>query len=434
VLVAACALAAAARILWMIDRHAVNVLFWDQFTFYQALAENANAWELFRWQHGPHRQGLPFLLTAALAHATDWNTRGDAFLVGAAVCAATALALWLRRRLFGPLHAADIAIPLLVLTPAQYGIFLHTPNLSHAAGPLVLLLVFCLAFTLRRRALRYPALVALDFLLIHSGFGIFAGALAPPLLCLCALRDARAGGARAALLPVACAALTLLSIAIFAVGYDTRDLDQVAGARPPLASYALYVALMFANVLGLKGASVFAVLGGALAAIAALAVAAEQLVRLVRSEPSPERRFAILALSSFSLLFAAATAYGRVALGFPGAQATRYVPLVVPALLAVYLRLQEIGRPWPRAALLVASALAIAFATFPMRASEARFMEHLSRGKRAWVEAYLATEDLAEANHRAGLKIFPHDAPEFPRMLAYLREHRLNFYAQRRAD
>ena len=199
------------------------------------------------------------------------------------MCAATALALWLRRRLFGPLHAADVAIPLLILTPAQYGIFIHTPNLSHGAGPLVLLLAFCLAFTVRRRALRYPALVALDFLLIHSGFGIVAGALAPPLLAACARCATRAReGARAALLPAACAALSLLSIAIFAIGYDTRDLDQVAAARPPLAAYALYVALMFANVLGLKGAGAFAVLGGALAALAALAVAAEQLVRLLR--------------------------------------------------------------------------------------------------------------------------------------------------------
>lgn len=414
----------------MIDRHAVDVLFWDQFTFYQAFTGETSAWELFRWQHGPHRQGLPFLLTAALARATDWNTRGDAFLVGAAVCAATALALWLRRRLFGPLHAADVAIPLLILTPAQYGIFIHTPNLSHGAGPLVLLLAFCLAFTLRGRSLRYPALVALDFVLVHSGFGIVAGALAPPLLCLCALRDARAHGARAAILPVACAALSLVSIAIFAIGYDTRDLDQVAPAKPPLAAYALYVALMFANLLGLKGAGAFAVLAGALAAIAALAVAAEQLVRLLRSDPSPPRRFAILTLTSFSLLFAAATAYGRIALGFPGAQATRYVPLLVPALLGVYLRLSEIARPRPRAPLLAASAVAIALATFPMRASEARFMEHLSRGKRAWVEAYLATGNLAEANDRAGLSIFPYDAPEVPRMLAYLREHQLNLYAQ----
>jgi hypothetical protein len=218
------------------------------------------------------------------------------------------------------------------------------------------------------------------------------------------------------------------SIAIFAIGYDTSDLDA-ATARAPLASYAIYVALMFANLLGLKGITALSIFAGALAAIAALAVAVEQLVRPVSPDPAASRRLAILTLSSFSLLFAAATAYGRIAIGFPGAQSTRYVPLLVPGLLAIYLRLLEIGRPRLRAALLAASPVAIALATFPMRTPEARFMEHLSRGKRAWVEAYLATHDVAESNRRAGLKIFPHDAPEFPRMLAYLREHRLNFYA-----
>src|SRR6185436_729500 len=135
-----------------------------------------------------------------------------------------------------PLHPADVAIPLLLLTPAQYGIFIHTPNLSHGAGPLVLLLAFCLAFTLERRALRYPALAALAFVLVHSGFGLLAGVLAPPLLLLCALGDARARGARAAILPGVCAALAVVGLVIFAIGYDPRDLDQVPAARPPLAA------------------------------------------------------------------------------------------------------------------------------------------------------------------------------------------------------
>lgn len=428
-LVAACAVVAAARLLWMIDRHAVNVLFWDQFTFYQALIGESSAWELFRWQHGPHRQGLPFLLTAALARATDWNTRADAFLVGAAVCAAAGLALWLRRRVFGPLHPADVAIPLLVLTPAQYGIFIHTPNLSHGAGPLVLLLAFCLAFAIARRAVRYAVLVVLDFALIHSGFGIIAGALAPPLFLLCALREARVHGVRAAIAPAVAVALALASIAIFAIGYDARDLDQVATGVPLLA-YALYVALMFANVLGVKEGA-FAVVAGGAAAFAVLSVAVEQIVRLLRGERLPERALAVLTLTSFALLFAAVTAYGRIALGFSGAQSTRYVPLLVPGLLGVYLRLTEIERPRWRTALLTASAVAITLATFPMRASEARFMEHLSRGKRAWVATYLATGDLDEANARAGLMIFPFDAPEVPRVLDYMREHNLNFYAHR---
>ena len=66
--------------LWtLIDHHSVNVLFWDQWDFYEALFENQGAWDLFRFQHGPHRQGIGFWLTGLVAHLTSWDTRADAF-------------------------------------------------------------------------------------------------------------------------------------------------------------------------------------------------------------------------------------------------------------------------------------------------------------------------------------------------------------------
>ena len=433
--VALVALAAAARLLWMIDRHAVNVPFWDQFTLYQAFADGAGPWELFRWQHGPHRQGVAFWLTWAIATASGWNTRAEAFAVGLAVCGATALALGLRRRLFGALHAGDAAIPLLILTPAQYGIFLHTPNLSHGAAPLFGLLLLCAAFTLESGGRRYAALVALDFALLHTGFGIFVGALTPPLLILLALHERRAAAASAAplpdgRLPALAVALSLTSVGVFLWGLE-RDpgLAAASGARPPAGAYAAYVGLMFANVLGLKAVTgLHAWIGGAVALVA-LGVAAEQASRLLRGHPRPAPCCAILTLLSFTLLYAAVTAFGRLPLGVSGAQATRYVPLMVPAFLGLYLRLQEVGRPRVRRALLGLAVAAIAWATIPMRAPEARFVEHLSRGKRAWVEAYLATGSVATADARSGLRLFPHDAPEFPRILAHMREQGLGFFA-----
>jgi hypothetical protein len=430
-LVAATFVAAAVRILHLVDAHAVNVLFWDQFTFYQALRDGANAWERFRWQHGPHRQGIAFVFSGWLAEQTAWNTRIEAFAIAAFAIAAAALALALRRRLFGRLEPGDVAIPLLLLTPAQYGVFLHTPNLSHGVGPLVLWLAFCLAFTLHRRALRYGALAALDFLLIHTGFGVIAGVVAPPLFALCAVCDARELGPRGALLPVGALALSGLWIAIFAIGYDPRDLDHAAGATGPVAAYVLYIALMFANVLGWKGTGALPVLGGFGALLVAVGIAVEQLVRLLRAPRASPQPLAILALLSFSLAFAAATAFGRLPLGFSGAQATRYVPLLVPAFLGIFLRVQQVARPPLRNALLAVSAVAIAAATIPMRASEALFMERLSRGKRIWVETYLATGSVAESDARAGLQIYPYPGEELPRMLAYMREHELNLFAAR---
>ena len=36
----------------------------------EAFLDDPSAWDLFRWQHGPHRQGLPFLGTWLLARLT----------------------------------------------------------------------------------------------------------------------------------------------------------------------------------------------------------------------------------------------------------------------------------------------------------------------------------------------------------------------------
>jgi hypothetical protein len=430
-LVAAAFAAAAVRIWHLVDARAVNVLFWDQFTFYEALRQGANAWERFRWQHGPHRQGIAFVFTGWLAEQTRWNTRIEALAIAAIAIAAAALAIALRRRLYGRLHAGDVAIPLLLLTPAQYGVFLHTPNLSHGVGPLVLWLLFCLAFTLRSRALRYGALAVLDFLLIHTGFGLIAGAVAPGLLALCAIADARELGVRGAALPLAALAASLASIAVFAAGYDPHDLGEAAGATGSFGAYARYLALMFANVLGWKGAGPLSLWGGLGLVFAALAIAAEQVVRIVRDSRAAPQPLAILALVSFSLAFAATTAFGRLPLGLSGAQATRYVPLLTPAFLGILLRLQSIAQPRARAALLAAAAIAIAAGQIPMRASEARFMDRLTLGKRTWVDTYLASGSIAEADARARLKIYPHDDGVLPSMLDYLREQQLNLFAPR---
>jgi hypothetical protein len=379
---------------------------------------------------------VAFLGTWLIAEATDWNTRIDAFYVGGLICVATVLALGLRRRLCGPFRPADVAIPLLLLTPAQYGIFIHTPNASHSAGPLVLLVLYALAWTLRRRAARYVAIVAVDFLAIHTGFGFFLGVLTPALLAIACLRDAREGGASRVVLPLACLAASLLALSIFFVGYTSRGgIDLVT---PPsadrLLSYLAYVALMLANVLGVKGLGALPLVVGALATAAVAGVALEQLGRLLGSRNGDAASsFAILSLTGYALVYCVATAVGRIHLGLPGAESSRYVPLVVPALLGLFLRLQSVESEKLRRTLLASSVLVALAATFPMREREARFMEHLSTGKRLWIETYLDTESVEEANRRARLKLEFRPTPDNPleERLAYMRARRLNFFANR---
>ena len=429
----------AIRLLALIDAHAVDLLYYDQLDFYEAFKGDPDIWRVFRWQHGPHRQGLPFLGTWLLASWTDWNIRADAFYVGGLVLLATGLALWLRRRLLGPFHATDIAIPLLLLTPAQYGIFIHTPNASHAAGPLALLMLFCLAQTLEERRARYGTLVALDFVMIHTGFAIFAGALTPTLLAISALRDGRREGLRAARLPLAGLALSLLWVGVFLIGYTQRGgLSKIQGTER-LELYPRYVAYMFSNVLGLKGPGPLSVYVGMAVALLTLGIAVWSLQALVRPRTRPTPALSVIfTLTTFSLLYCVTTAVGRVHLGLSGAQSTRYVPLVAPALLGTFFALvhgsRHIEHPTLRHAAPALAALGLIAATFPMRAAEARFMEKLSTGKRIWVETYRETGDLRASNEAARIRLYPRvgdpkDGVE--EKLDYLRAEKLSFFAER---
>ncbi len=450
-------LALMARLFLMVDEHAVNLPYYDQLDFYEIFKTDASPWEVFRYQHGPHRQGLPFLGTQLLAALTDWNIRADAFYVAAYVFAATGLALLLRRRLQGSSSLSDVIIPLLLLTPAQYGIFIHTPNASHGAGPLFLLILYCLTLTHKDRMARYAALVFLNFVMLHTGFAFFVGGITPMLLAIFTYQDARAGGWKPARLPAGAFLVSLLSVAVFFWNYtEKQGLDQVRGTEDWML-YPKYLAALFANVLGLKNTTgaepSLALAAGTAAGIAVLAVAIWSLSDLLKAspcdaaaremavDPGPEQhaeglpRHALASvcftLTLFTLLYGIATAIGRVHLGLSGAQSTRYVPLVVPAFLGLYFATPAIRSKKARQSLTALMVVALVAATFPMREAESRFMHRLSASKRTWIATYLKRNDIRAADRAARLRVYPFVGPKFhtAEKFEYMRQHRLSFFA-----
>lgn len=420
----------AARLLVMIDAHAVNVLFWDQWDLFDAFFADAGFWEMFRWGHGPHRQGVAFPITRWVMDATAWNARADAFHVAAWVIGATALAIALRRRLFGNLALTDVAIPVLLLTPAQYGIFIHTPNASHGAAPLALLVAQAFAWTLPRLEVRLAVVLVLNFLLLHTGFGLFAGAGTLLLLAAETIAARRRGEPRAVAFGSVALVLALASVAVFFVGYrpDTA-VDDFQFPSPHWPQYPRYVALMLANVLGLKGIGPLPTFAGFLALILAAWVTGERILRLLRGADEDRTSRVVVALVLFSLLFCAATAVGRISLGMNAAQSTRYVPLVVPLFLGLFLHVQDLA---PRPRMLVSATLVVVFvaATFPMRAPEAAFMRVLHQAKQSWAETYRRTGSIDEADRAAGRRIY-HSDPESTRLqqkLDWMEERRLGLF------
>ena len=59
------------RFFHLISRYAVNIFFADQWDFNNAtLFEKHSLWQMFRWQHGPHRHGVGPLRQPALTDNT----------------------------------------------------------------------------------------------------------------------------------------------------------------------------------------------------------------------------------------------------------------------------------------------------------------------------------------------------------------------------
>lgn len=83
---------------FFVDRNAVNLLYWDQWDFYFPLFHDGSLWDIFNYQHGPHRQGIGFILTSLLAQLSGWNSRWDAFGVSFVLTSAAGLGLQLARR------------------------------------------------------------------------------------------------------------------------------------------------------------------------------------------------------------------------------------------------------------------------------------------------------------------------------------------------
>jgi hypothetical protein len=418
--VTAVALILTIRLFTFISDYSVNVLYQDQWDYLDPLFQgHAGLVRLFLFQHGPHREGLGLIADSFLYPLTNWNARAESFLAGLCVLAAMLLALLLKYRLFGRLSYGDVAIPLIFLTPAQHETFLGAANAAYSAIPLLLTMLYCLSLQIGRYWLRYVVCLALNFLLIFTGFGIFMGVVTIGVFALECYWRWR--GMSLAALIAACA-----SLGSFFIGYRPDPaVDCFVFPYHDLLAYPRFTALMAARFAGLMTPVRLAEAVGALAMLGAAAVVSILAWRIVKARRFGNRQLVAAVLLAFSILFSVNAAVGRVCLGLPGAAwPPRYVTLLIPGVLAFYLCLQSLDRSGIRRTLIGAFLLLL----IPGYVIVDPIAGWYAQGKRAWADCYLATESVSSCN-----KVFAiHPRPEETRLkekLDYLKEHRLNLYS-----
>jgi hypothetical protein len=449
--------ALAVRLLLLIDRYAVNLLFMDEWDVGGHFIEGTPLWRLFFVQHGPHLQGIAFYVTKLIAVLTGWNNRAEAFACGLAVILAMLTALQLKRRLWGHLTFADSIIPLIFLTPLQYGVFVRAPNLAPAPVPLWLMMLYGLSWTHKNKITRYSLVLLFNFLLLFTGYTIFIGMITLFLFGVEWYHDRKNR-------PRFISGISLVvAIATFAGFLSTYQfvstVDCFLFPHPRLWEYGWFMGLTWINFFGVKfltHPTPATYLGLPLVLLVVLLTGGYTL-KLFASDSTPssrQRTIMIFFLTGYSLLFTLNAAVGRVCLSLEVAQTSRYITLMIPAFLGFYfallswrsvpeqtgerreepprspLRVPKIwdvlpAKGWQFAFILIYAGLLLqAHVLSPLDRHE---LEWLRLKKEAWKACYLFFEDVQECNQSTGFLLYP-EVPPLQQKLAYLKEHQLNLY------
>jgi hypothetical protein len=418
-----------ARLFWLIDAYSVDLLFLDHWDYFEGLFSDASLLDLFRWQHGPHRQGVGFLPTKVIAELTGWNLRAEAFVLGAVVCTACALALFLKRRMVGPFRWSDVTIPLVLLTPLQFATFINTPNAAHSALPLLLLLTMALAWEIRRPLARYTTLIALDVAVVHTGFGVFAGLVLPGLFLLEVARNRASPKSPDFLRPLAAFGVSLCVLALFFVGYAPSEATSTSGGMiEEWWSYPRFMAISVSRLFWMRGGRAEPV-GFAILALSVWTLIFHARLLLKQPEQAPRSR-AVVFFLAFALLFVAAISVGRMPLGLRAGTASRYMTLLTLLYLGLYLGSFSI-RPFLREYTLYGAVAFLVYGSVPLRDATVERMEYFHDAKVRWRDTYLTTRDTEAAYHASPLPAYPRPSdPRFRERLRYLEANRLSFFRE----
>ena len=422
------------RWFFLIDKYSVNMLFWDQWDFMGGLFEDKGAWELFSWQHGPHRQGVGFFLTKLVADLSGWNTRVECFMIGTVICLAALTALALKWRLTGNISSFDIAIPLLYLSPLQFELFANTPNVSHGAMPLLLITLFCLCWTIQKITIRYALCSAINFMTIYTGFGVFLGCITPFLFLSEIILAFRKGDQKRITAAVFFFFVSAASMLSFFINYTFNSAAEgFVFPHPEPFIYVKFILINFATFMGLR-------MSHEILYIIATPIILFMIWLLVKTSSEAWRsilhgktdnqttfRQIFIVLASFTFLFSLNLAVGRACLGLGAAEAHRYIPYMTSGFFALYL-LAVTRDKMPTKVILTCMAC-LFVTTFSTGNHNRIYAKRLCRGKQKWKQAYLRTENILLANKESGFKIHPNPpAARLKEKLNYLKEHRLNLY------
>lgn len=273
-----------------------------------------------------------------------------------------------------------------------------------------------------------------NFLLICNGYGIFVGFLTPPLLALDYYGNPRLLAPKYQWVSAAALTISIASLASFFVRHKFQsgvDCFSLAPENPVL--YLWFVALRFTHAAGLNILSIaFATLVSSIALLLLLVCLWIVVKRLfvAQAEDTWSPAIVIATLLADCAVFCFNAAYGRLCLGLAAAGTSRYTPYVVLGFFGLYLYALSDHARNLRVSLVLVLLLFATLGARPLSGDDARIVEEMTNGKRAWRDCYPARHDIHECDNLTKFQVHPHpEAIHLQEKLDFLERNHLNLYA-----
>jgi len=389
------------RLLTFVISNSPNILFWDQWDFYDPIFKHQGFMATFNYVHGPmYKMGIGLVLTDWLNQVTHWSTTG--LYVAVALCFITSsiLAIIFKVRVTGVLGALDWMIPLLFLNLFQYETYVISSDISSTTLPLLFLMIIALLMTYNEKpkAAVNLSILGISLLSMFTGYGYVV------TLTVVVYYFVRIVLGPARIWQGLCFAASLATVGSYFIGYRP---DEMGHAHASLSVYAKYAVLLIDNFFGHTAHS-----AGLLVMPVLLLFGFIWLFVTAMGQKRFNAELPLLALYAFALIYVLGNTYGRASLGLSNAQSSRYVTLLIPAYFALYVQLfrlaiTETGKVRVAMPVLLALSLgyvAVSWVHDPHSISDAQAW---TVRRENWKDCYLKLGDIDRCDTQTGFNIYP---------------------------
>lgn len=396
------------RILYYISMYASNVPFWDQWDYFNTIFENKSYLDSFLYVHAPHRQGIGFVIDRFILETVQLDTRSSSYLIAFIYLMSSLIAVGIKNRLVGKNDLHSIIIPFFFLTIGFFETMILTPNPSHGAFPVFILLLFAFMMQLKWNSLlKVGLLLLLDLFAVFTGFSVFAGLIIPFLFLPLAIFEN--GSKKKITLYIFATIASLFIFALFFYKYQfhsASDCFQFPHPRP--LEYLDFMIYVNAFQVGLQDSYFI----GSIMFLVYLLTFFLSFFRVVKGFFITHKfsifYLVIFFLISFALLFEMNIAVGRVCFGVKAGQSSRYLPYLNLGVFAVYLAFlkEPFFSKLTKNILILLVLIFFVLQLFKSKQIDLT-LKHHKVGKENWIKCYKETKDLGLC--QSTYQIYPYD-------------------------